>query len=63
MSLIWVVALLVLGFGELAALRALRGEPVTSWWTRLSEAAIGVLICAPALEILTKGYAEALPGR
>jgi hypothetical protein len=62
-SLIWVVPLVLLAIGESAALRALRGVQVWPWWTLLMEitisAAISVLFLAPALELLTKGYAEA----
>jgi hypothetical protein len=63
-ALIWAATLLILAFGESAALRALRGVPVWPWWTLLLEyaisAAISLLVLAPALELLTKGYAEAI---
>jgi hypothetical protein len=61
-SSIWFITLAVLAVGESAELRALRGVHVWPGWTVLMENAIGaaisVLILAPALELLTKGYAE-----
>ena len=61
-SFIWFMTLLVLAFGESAALRALRGEEIWRYWALVMDnavgAAIGLLILAPALEFLTKGNAE-----
>ena len=62
LSATWAVTLAVLAFGELAALRALRGEQVSAWWALLMEnavaVAISVLVTAPAVDFLVKGYAE-----
>jgi hypothetical protein len=61
-SFIWSTTLLVLALGESAAFKALRGEEVWRYWAVVMDnavgAAIGLLILAPALEVLTKGNAE-----
>jgi hypothetical protein len=61
-SLIWACILLVLAFGEGAALRSLRGVEVAAWWPRVCEYAIsgglGILVLSPVLEVFLRGNAE-----
>lgn len=63
-SVAWTLALATLAFGESVALRALRGEPPKSYWVDLCELAIswsvGMLILAPALQLMVKSFANPL---
>lgn len=65
-SLIWAVMLSVLAFGESKAISALRGVEPADYWSSLCESSIssglGVLVLAPALEMLVKAYALQLAG-
>lgn len=63
-SIMWAVTLGVLGLGEAQAIAALRGSPGPAYWSQLCEAAIetgfGVLVLAPAIELLFVGGADFL---
>jgi hypothetical protein len=64
MSVTWFTPMALFVFGEFAALRALRGENVASWWPAFCELAIGIamslLVLMPAAQLLSWGALSAV---
>lgn len=63
-TLLWVSPLIAATVSEAGILRALRGETVSSWVSRLCDVTVlssfAVLVLSPAIDLAVRGYAEFL---